>query len=337
MKAIRLTRSRFFLLLSGSGFLFFLAILIAPLVGPTTLDLRRAISSPESLDFEILLRARLPRVLFAAIVGGALSVSGVVFQAVLRNPLASPFTLGVSGGASLGAVLAILLGWEISFYGFAFLPLASFVGSIVVVSLVYTLSSTHRHVSPFTLLLSGVVLNYLCAALIMLIHYFSNFTKSFMMVRWMMGGIDVYDDSVIVSLMPFLVVGLPILLYLSRYLNVLSAGEDWASSRGVNVNRVITLQYFGASLITGSVIAYSGPIGFVGLIVPHILRLILGADHRVLVPTSFFVGGAFLIVCDTVARTVLSPAEIPVGILTSVLGGPFFLWLLIKRRRDIFF
>ena len=337
MKAIRLTRSRFFLLLSGSGFLFFLAILIAPLVGPTTLDLRRAISSPESLDFEILLRARLPRVLFAAIVGGALSVSGVVFQAVLRNPLASPFTLGVSGGASLGAVLAILLGWEISFYGFAFLPLASFVGSIVVVSLVYTLSSTHRHVSPFTLLLSGVVLNYLCAALIMLIHYFSNFTKSFMMVRWMMGGLDVSDYSVIVSLMPFLVVGLPILLYLSRYLNVLSAGEDWASSRGVNVNRVITLQYFGASLITGSVIAYSGPIGFVGLIVPHILRLILGADHRVLVPTSFFVGGAFLIVCDTVARTVLSPAEIPVGILTSVLGGPFFLWLLIKRRRDIFF
>jgi iron complex transport system permease protein len=137
--------------------------------------------------------------------------------------------------------------------------------------------------------------------------------------------------------MPFLVVGLPILLYLSRYLNVLSAGEDWASSRGVNVSRVITLQYFGASLITGSVIAYSGPIGFVGLIVPHILRLIFGADHRVLVPTSFFVGGAFLIVCDTIARTLLSPAEIPVGILTSVLGGPFFLWLLIKRRRDIFF
>jgi iron complex transport system permease protein len=233
--------------------------------------------------------------------------------------------------------LAILLGWEISFYGFAFLPLASFAGSIVVVSLVYTLSSTHRHVSPFTLLLSGVVLNYLCAALIMLIHYFSNFTKSFMMVRWMMGGLDVYDYSVLVSLMPFLVVGLPILLYLSRYLNVLSAGEDWASSRGVNVSRVITLQYFGASLITGSVIAYSGPIGFVGLIVPHILRLIFGADHRVLVPTSFFVGGAFLIVCDTIARTLLSPAEIPVGILTSVLGGPFFLWLLIKRRRDIFF
>jgi iron complex transport system permease protein len=337
MRAIQLTKTRFFLLMIGSSALFFLALLIAPLIGPTSLNLKQAISSPESLDFEILLRARFPRVLFAAIVGGALSMSGVIFQAVLRNPLASPFTLGVSGGASLGAVLAILLGWEISYFGFTFLPLASFAGSIVVVSLVYTLSSTQRHVSPFTLLLSGVVLNYLCAALIMLIHYFSNFTKSFMMVRWMMGGLDIYDYSVIVSLLPFLAIGLPLLLYLSRYLNVLSAGEDWAASRGVSVNRVITLQYFGASLITGSVIAYSGPIGFVGLIVPHILRMTLGADHRVLVPTSFFVGGAFLIVCDTIARTILSPAEIPVGILTSILGGPFFLWLLIKRRRDIFF
>jgi iron complex transport system permease protein len=337
MKATQLTKLRFFALLIGSFVLFSMAIMFAPLIGPTALNLKQAVTSPESLDFEILLRARLPRVLFAAIVGGVLSVSGVIFQAVLRNPLASPFTLGVSGGASLGAVLAILLGWEISYFGFTFLPLASFVGSLVVVSLVYTLSNTQRHVSPFTLLLSGVVLNYLCAALIMLIHYFSNFTKSFMMVRWMMGGLDVYDYSVIVSLIPFLLVGLPTVFYLSRYLNVLSAGEDWAASRGVNVNRVITLQYFGASLITGSVIAYSGPIGFVGLIVPHILRLSLGADHRVLVPTSFFIGGTFLIICDTIARTILSPAEIPVGILTSILGGPFFLWLLIAKRRDIFF
>lgn len=337
MSVIQLTKIRFLFLLVASALLFLGALLVAPLVGPTSIDLEQAISDPESLDLEILLRARLPRVLFAAIVGGALSLSGVIFQAVLRNPLASPFTLGVSGGASLGAVLAILLGWEISFAGFAFLPLASFAGSAMVVLLVYTLSSSRSHVSPFTLLLSGVVLNYLCAALIMLIHYFSNFTKSFMMVRWMMGGLDVYDYSVVISLVPFLALGLPLLLYLSRYLNVLSAGEDWAASRGVSVNRVITLQYFGASLITGSVIAYSGPIGFVGLIVPHILRLMLGADHRILVPTSFFVGGAFLIICDTIARTVLSPAEIPVGILTSILGGPFFLWLLIKRRRDIFF
>ena len=131
--------------------------------------------------------------------------------------------------------------------------------------------------------------------------------------------------------------GLPIILYHSRSLNVLSAGEDWAAARGIDVRRLITLQYFATSLLTGAVIAYSGPVGFVGLIVPHILRIFLGADHRVLLPASIFLGGAFLIACDTAARTVLAPTEIPVGILTSILGGPFFLWLLLNRRKELFF
>lgn len=336
-KGSQLTKKRFFLILSSALILFALALILCPLVGPTNLSLASAFSEPGGMDSEILLRARLPRVLFAALVGGALAVSGVTFQAILRNPLASPFTLGISGGGSLGAVLAILLGWEVSILGFNLLPLASLAGTLAVILIVYGLSRTRRHFSPLTLLLSGVVLNYVCAALILLIHYFSNFTKSFLMMRWMMGGLDIYDYSALLSLLPFFVVGLPVLLFNARLLNVLSAGADWAVSRGVDVNRLITKQYFGASLLTGSVIAFSGPIGFVGLIVPHVLRLLLGADHRLLLPVSFLAGGTFLIVCDTISRTILAPTEIPVGIFTSILGGPFFLWLLITRRKEIFF
>jgi iron complex transport system permease protein len=222
-------------------------------------------------------------------------------------------------------------------WGVTALPLASFLGALGVVAIVYGVSRTRTHLSPLTLLLAGVVLNYLCAAAILLIHYFSSFTKGFVMMRWMMGSLDIYDYQRLLTLAPFLLVGLPLLIYYSRYLNVLSAGEEWAAARGVNVNRLISWQYFGASLITGSVIAYTGPIGFVGLVVPHVLRLLIGADHRLLLPVSFFGGGAFLIVCDTISRTILAPTEIPVGIFTSLLGGPFFLWLLMRRKRDVFF
>jgi iron complex transport system permease protein len=337
LRSSRLTRHRFLAMVGGAFLLCALAVSIAPLIGPVPVSPRIAWGDTSSLDYEILVRARLPRTLFAALVGGVLAAAGVVFQAILRNPLASPFTLGVSGGGSLGAVVAIALGWEITFRGFSFLPLASFAGAFAIMLVVYALSRTRHQFSPLTLLLAGVVLNYICAALILLVHYFSNFAQSFLMLRWMMGGLDVYDYSVFLSLAPFILVGVPILLHQSRYLNALSAGEDWAAARGVNVRRLITTEYFAASMITGSVVAFSGPIGFVGLIVPHVLRLGLGADHRVLLPASLFVGGAFLVVCDTISRTVLAPTEIPVGILTSILGGPFFLWLLLRRKKEFFF
>ena len=337
LKSEPLTRQRFVFTVGGALLICALCAVISPLFGPVRINPFRALQDPASLDFQILVRARIPRILFSIVVGGVLAMSGVVFQAILRNPLASPFTLGISGGASLGAVLAILMGWEVTFHGLSPLPVASFAGALVVMLVVYSLSRSRHHFSPLTLLLSGVVLNYVCAALILLIHYYSNFTKSFLMTRWMMGGLDIYDYSVFSSLGPFLLLGLPLILSQSRYLNVLSAGEDWAAVRGVNASRVMSIQYFAASLITGSVIAYSGPIGFVGLIVPHVLRMSLGADHRVLLPTSLFLGGAFLVVCDTIARTVLAPTEIPVGIFTSILGGPFFLWLLLRKRKEFFF
>lgn len=332
-----MTPRRFTTLVAVAAVVWLLTIAAAPLIGSTQIDLWRAVADRDSVDAQILFRARLPRVLFAAVVGAALAMSGVAFQAILRNPLASPFTLGISGGASLGAVLAIRLGWEANVFGLSLLPVASFLGASAVAGVVYALSVSPRRFSPVTLLLSGVILNFICGAAILLVHYFANFTQSFLMVRWMMGGLDVFDYAVFVSVGPFVLAGGGLLIYLSRYLNVLSAGDEWAASRGLDVKRLISLQYVGASLVTGSVIAYSGPIGFVGLVVPHVLRLVVGADHRLLLPLSLFVGAAFLIACDTVARTVLAPTELPVGVITAMLGGPFFLWLLLSRKRELGF
>jgi iron complex transport system permease protein len=332
-----LTWQRYARIVVSAAALCAVAIVVSPLVGSVRVDFQRAFDDHSSLDWQIIYGARMPRTLFAAIVGGALALSGVIFQAVLRNPLASPFTLGVSGGSALGAVLAIRLGGDLRFFGFPLLPLASFAGASAVVVVVYALSRSRRHLSPVTLLLSGVVLNFLCAALILLVHYFATFTQSFLMIRWMMGGLDIFDYDILLGVAPFVVAGIVLLVYMSRYLNVLSAGEEWAETRGLDFSRLVSVLYFAASLLTGSVIAYSGPIGFVGLIVPHTVRLILGADHRVLVPACFFIGGAFLIACDALARTVLAPVEIPVGIVTAILGGPFFLWLLLTRKRELFF
>lgn len=332
-----MTRRRFATLVAAAALVWLATTAIAPLIGSTDIDLWRAVTDRGSLDAQILFRARLPRVLFAATVGAVLAVSGVVFQAILRNPLADPFTLGVSGGASLGAVLAIRLGWETQVLGVSLLPVASFLGAFAVTAVVYALSLSHRRFSPITLLLSGVIVNFVCSAAILLVHYFADFTQSFQMLRWMMGGLDIYDYGVFLSIGPFVVGGGALLLYLSRYLNVLSAGDEWATSRGLDVRRLISLQYLGASLVTGSVVAYCGPIGFVGLIVPHALRLVVGADHRLLMPLALFAGAAFLIACDTVARTVLAPTELPVGVITAILGGPFFLWLLLGRKRDLGF
>jgi iron complex transport system permease protein len=336
-RAGSVTPRRFAMLVTATCLGCVATMAVASLVGSTRIDPWRALGDRHSFDAQILFRARLPRVLFAAIVGAALAASGVVFQAILRNPLASPFTLGISGGASLGAVLAIRLGWEARAFGLSFLPVASLLGAFAVAAVVYALSVSQRRFSPVTLLLSGVILNFVCSAAILLVQYFSDFTQSFLILRWMMGGLDVYDYGVFINVGPFVLVGGTLLVYLSRYLNVLSAGDEWATSRGLDVRRLISLEYVGASLVTGSVVAYCGPIGFVGLIVPHALRLVVGADHRVLLPTALFVGAAFLVACDTIARTVLAPIELPVGVITAILGGPFFLWLLLGRKRDLGF
>jgi iron complex transport system permease protein len=337
VNASGLTARRAAITLLGCLGLLALVVLLAPLIGPQRVRLGVALAGPGSADHDILFGARLPRTLFAAFSGALLSASGVSFQAVLRNPLASPFTLGVSGGASLGAVLAIRFGWDRAWGGLPAVPAAAFVGALSVVAAVASLAGARRRLSPLTLLLAGVIVNFICSALILFLHYQADLTRSLLMVRWTMGTLELFDYGPLATALPLAVLGLGVMLKTLRDLNVMSVGEDWARSRGTDVRRVTLRHYFGASLLTAAVVAHTGPIGFVGLIVPHTLRLLLGADHRLLFPAALLAGGAFLVACDTIARTAIAPVELPVGVVTALLGGPFFLWLLLVRPREVFF
>ncbi len=337
MSGLGLSVRRAFLAIGGCGALLALALLLAPLIGPRHIDLALALAGPGTPDHDILFGARLPRTLFAALAGALLAAAGVSFQAVLRNPLASPFTLGVSGGASLGAVIALRFGWDRALGPLPAVPMAALAGALAVVALVAGLARSRRRFSPVTLLLAGVIVNFVCSGLILLVHYQADLTQSFLMVRWTMGALDLFGYQPLAPALVIALLGLVLIAPTLRHLNVMSVGEDWARSRGTDVRRVAARQYLGASLLTAAVVAHTGPIGFVGLIVPHTLRLIVGADHRLLFPASLLAGGAFLVACDTLARTVLAPVELPVGVITALLGGPFFLWLLLARSREVFF
>ena len=317
--------------------LFITTLCITPLIGSSEISLARAFSSTlaisNNVDANILFQVRLPRILLGALTGAALSVAGAVFQALLRNDLAAPFTLGVSSGAALGAVIAIALNLNFVILGFSVISLFSFVGSLGAIFLVFSLVRTrHGEFPTAVLLLAGVTANFFFAAMVMFIHYMADFSQSFRIIRWLMGGLDITDYKTILSVCPVVFVGIFILMFISRDMNLISTGVHSASSRGVNVGRIQKVGFITASLITGAVVATCGPIAFVGLIVPHIVRLFVGPDLRILIPTSMLFGGSFLIICDTFARTLLAPTEIPVGIITAMLGGPFFIWLL-KRKR----
>ncbi len=324
--------------LIGLFFLLFLATLVVtPLIGSTSINLGKAFSRTlpfeDNVDANILFLARLPRIFLGAVTGAALSVAGAVFQALLRNDLAAPFTLGVSSGAALGAVIAIVLGFEGYFFGFSLLPVTAFLGALGAVFLVFGLAKSRgKEFSTSTLLLAGITANFFFAALVMFIHYLADFTQSFLIIRWLMGGLDITSYRTVFSILVPVLLGIGVLLTLARSMNLISAGDESAASRGVEVARTQIVCFVTASLITGSVVSISGPIGFVGLIVPHIVRLMVGPDLRILIPASMFFGASFLIACDTVARTLLAPTEIPVGIITALIGGPFFVWLL-KRQR----
>jgi iron complex transport system permease protein len=325
--------TRFWLPVAVSAAVAAAVLCITPLIGSTSIDFGRALAG-ESPYYEILFQTRLPRVLLALLAGGVLAAAGVLFQALLRDSLATPYTLGVSSGSSLGAVLAISLGLR----EIAHLPavwVAAAAGAGIVLFLVLGIATEGRRMSSFTLLLAGISINTICLALILFLQYTSRFAQSFAIVRWLMGGLETVEYGVIAGLAG---ITLPVLAYVfskTRDWNVMSVGESWAMARGVPVHRLMLGGYIAGSLMTASVTALTGPIGFVGLVVPHALRLRLGADHRLLLPCSFFWGGAFLAACDTLARTVLAPTELPVGVVTALIGGPVFIWLLRSRRRSL--
>jgi iron complex transport system permease protein len=323
--------------LAAFGTATLLVAIVAPLVGSTPIRLARVfdrtIPFADNVDAQVFFVARLPRVLAAALVGGGLALAGVVFQALLRNPLASPDTLGVSAGATLGALIVIIFHLDVATFGVSSIPVGSFAGSAGALAIVYGLSAARRRgTSTTVLLLAGVALTALLGAIGRFVQVIADFTDTFRTIRWTMGSLDVGGyREIVVAAVP---IGLATaaLFTLTRVLDLISLGVDAAESRGVDVRRAERVALLGASLTTGAAVSLGGPIPFIGIIVPHIVRLIVGADHRLVLPASALFGAAFLIVCDVVARTAFGGTEMPVGAITAILGGPFFLWLLFRRR-----
>lgn len=287
---------------------------------------------PLTKDAAILFQLRLPRVVMAGVVGAALAAAGAGFQGLLRNPLADPYILGVSGGGALGAIIAMWLGIATIAGRVPAVPVFAFLGAFVTVIAVFRIARVQGRVPAHTLLLAGVVANAFLSALIMFVVSVAGVSMAYNMMSWMMGSVGYESYSVILGVTAYVALGGFILAGLSRDLNLLALGEDAAHQSGVPVEAVKGWAFFAASLVTGAVVSVSGLIGFVGLIVPHIARLIFGPDHRLLLPASFFIGAIFLMVCDTLARTVIAPAEVPVGVVTALCGGPFFIFLLRARQ-----
>ncbi len=311
------------------------AQLIVPFVGMKLISPRSLLHAlQESPEPFIFWNIRVPRLLASSLAGAALAASGMTFQAIFRNPLATPFTLGVASGASLGAAIYLRLGFSFFLLGISGLSLFAFLGAILSIGLVYGLTRIKRNFSTATTLLAGVAISFLFSSLILFIQYISGFIHSFRILRWLIGSLENVGYQSVLEMLPFVVSGGLIILYLSQELNLLLTGEEIAHSRGVDVRRVKRALFFASSLMVGGVVAVCGPIGFVGMMVPHICRLIIGADHRWLAPASLLFGATFLALCDTLSRTLIAPVEIPVGVITALLGGPFFLWLLLRGESE---
>jgi iron complex transport system permease protein len=281
----------------------------------------------------LFFQLRLPRVIMAGIVGASLAAVGAALQALFRNPLADPYTLGVSGGGALGASVAIVLGWGANISGIPVVFVAAFAGSSVAVLVVYRLARTGSTLLPGALLLAGVVLNLIAAAGVVIIQYVADYTRALQILRWMIGSLDVVGFDLIWRMMIFLVPGWIILIFSARDLHLLAMGEEAAASLGVNVRTCERWIYGASSLVVGVTVAVGGTIGFVGLIVPHAVRLLFGQDVRIVVPCSFLLGAVFLMLADAVARTALGANELPVGAVTALVGGPVFMWLLRRQQR----
>lgn len=323
-------------------------LLLAPGIGSQTsvgpIEAWRAWQSPDAnpLAHQIAFSLRLPRTLLAVQVGITLALCGAVFQTLFRNPLATPYTLGISSGGSLGALLAIKLGFEVSILGISSISLAAFLGAMAVVGVVFLVTRGARRFTTNELLLSGVTLGLFCSAMMMLVTYFSNARQTFEIVRWMMGSLDTVGHFENTTSLPLTVPAWIVLIAAARSLNQYLLGDELARTRGVNIDRLRFFCIFFASLATAAVVAICGPIGFVGLVVPQIIALITGRDCRILFPMSALAGGVFLAICDWISQLAmtwvgwashrdLAGVILPVGVVTAVVGVPIFLVLLHRR------
>lgn len=317
-----------------------LSVLGCALLGPVRLDLAQALRdlSAANPDAEILFRARLPRVLLGAAIGGGMAACGVVLQALLGNPLACPQMLGVSGGASLGGILGLIFfpHWLLPIAGgllgeISWVPLAAFLGALCSMMLVYRFSLFHGRLHPYHLLLSGVIFNSFIAAVIMFLNSIVDFYQAQGLLFWLMGSLSARAYLTVAFIWAYILFGFLWLWSKGLSLNLITLGEEAAMQLGVETGALQRQVFIASSLMIGAMVSVSGMIGFIGLMVPHVMRLIIGSDHRLLLPASFLAGGIFLCWADTLARVLLSPAELPVGIITAFLGGPFFLFLLYRE------
>jgi len=279
-------------------------------------------------DRVIVFQVRLPRIILAGIVGAALSVAGVVFQSLFRNPLADPYILGISSGSAVGAILAIISGAGLSFLS---IPAASFCGALLTIMLVLGIARTGYRFQTNTLLLAGVIVGSFFSAIIMFLVSITQDERLHSIIFWLMGDLSLSKYNEIIIVTPFVIVGCLIIYLHAHPLNLIVTGEETALQLGVEVERVKRLLLITASLITGVVVSVSGVIGFVGLIVPHMMRMVFGSDHRLLLPASGLFGLSFMVVADTIARIVIAPVELPVGVITAIFGAPFFIYLLRRK------
>lgn len=280
----------------------------------------------------ILFQVRLPRVLMGFLVGGTLALVGATLQALLRNALADPYVLGVSSGAAVGVALAMLLGMGSILAMVPVLPLWGFAGGLMALILIYRLAQSHGRLPIHSLLLAGVILNAMLTAVIMFITSIMDPARSAGLLAWLMGSLTPQNWSSLAGIAVYVIIGAVVLLYQAPALNVLTQGEEQARSLGIDTERLKRRLYVLTALLTGVVVSVSGMIGFIGMVIPHAVRMAIGSDHRLLMPASVFVGGMFLVLSDTVARTAFAPAEIPVGVVTALAGGPFFLYLLLWKK-----
>lgn len=310
---------------------FLAAAVLLPWVGAGPINLERVLQH-QAPDYEILLQLRFSRTLLALVAGGALSLAGTLFQAMLRDALATPYTLGISAGASLGAVAVIAIGWE-TFLGIPMTWIGALAGAFGVLILVIGGAFRQRQISAFGLLLTGIAINSICAALIIILSSFAGMSRSFSITRWLIGSIDAtsYSSLAVLAIIVFLVSA--IIFWQARSWNLLAVGERWAASRGVSVGALLAQGYILGSILVAGAIALTGPIGFVGLIVPHLVRSRISPDHRLLMPCAFLLGGTLLALCDAIGRVVMPPAELPAGAALALIGGPYLVWIIRQRTR----
>jgi iron complex transport system permease protein len=310
-----------------------LVLLLAPFCGPESLSwediLKRGATTKSGRIFWDL---RVPRVLLAWLCGATLGLCGMIFQALFRNPLAEPTMLGVASGASFGAAFCIYMGWNFSLFGLSGTAISAFAGSFCCVLALQAIADLKLDSGGVALLLAGVAFNFFFSSLVMIVQYIGAYHDSFRLLRWTLGGIQVIGLEEGVRLLPFFLLAAGVSIGFARELDLLLCDPEIAVSRGVNLGRTRRILFPVVSLCVAACVALCGPIAFVGLVVPHLCRLMVGVSHRKLAAASIFFGGAFLTACDTTSRTLWAPMELPVGIITSFLGAPFFLWLLLRRR-----